>query len=148
MSDHKSFCKRLLFIFSFSLSFKRVGLLFVISGNSCSSFSAAFDLVSSYPSLSSFFFMPPTSYYSSSTPRPRSSAAALFHLRYSSTLVVPFSWKPMLLPSRLGADREEKRRRWDEKSTFFSTFLLYSDSTVRPLGANRWHAGEVEMLPT
>lgn len=35
-----------------------------------------------------------------------------------------------------------------EGSTFFFTFLLYIDSTVRPLGTNRWHAGEVEMLPT
>lgn len=70
----------------------------------------------------------------------------LFFIFDIRPLSVPFSWKPMLLPSRIGTDAGGLFGR--EGSTFFFTFLLYMDSTVRPLGANRWHAGEVEMLPT
>lgn len=130
--------------FPFPVSFKRVSLSFVIADSSHSS-SAVLGLASFFLSLSFPFYATDFILFLLHTSRPWSSAAVLFHLRYSFAYSVPFSWKPMLLPSRIGTDAEGRLRR--EGSTFFLTFLLYMDSTVRPLGANRWHA-EVEMLPT
>lgn len=66
--------------------------------------------------------LPPTSYYSSSTPRPRSSAAALFHLRYSSAL------GPLQLKTDAITFPDRNRRGGDCSSTkgvLFSSRFFY-----------------------
>lgn len=119
--------------------------LFVISGNNHSSSSAATWSCLSFFLFFSFFLyhqlhiIPPPNLVRNRRRPP----FFIFDIRW---LLVPFSWKPMLLPSQIGAGGKE---RWRKRRALFSlTFLLYSDSTVRPLGANCWHAREVEMLPT
>jgi len=71
-----------IFVFFLS-SFQRDGLSFVISGSSHFSFSAVLGLLLS---LSLPFYATDFILFLLHTPRPRSSAAALFHLRYSSAL--------------------------------------------------------------
>jgi len=86
---------------SFYLSFKE--LAFCSSyrqSSSHSSSSAVLDLASFFLFL--FLFMPPTSYYSSSTHLVRGRRRPLFFIFDIRPLSVLFSWKPMLLPSRIG----------------------------------------------
>lgn len=110
---------------SLSLSFECFGLWFVISASSRSSSSAVLDLVS----LSPFSFL---CYRLHIIPPPhlvrgrRQSPFFIFDIR---SLLVLFSWKPMLLG---GAG--ERERGWNGRkggSIFFFAFLLYLDSTAR-----------------
>jgi len=94
-----------IFVFFLS-SFQRDGLSFVISGSSHFSFSAVLGLTFFFLFL--FLFMLPTSYYSSSIHLVRGRRQPLFFIFDIRLLSVPFSWKPMLLPSWIGMVRARR----------------------------------------